>query len=282
VADTYNHRIEVFAPDGTLVRNFGGQGNGLDQFYEPRGLAFDSQGNLYIADTWNARVVKYSADLRPIASWGSGDMDLGDGRRATITEGDPARNAAAPLGFFGPRGIAVDAADNVYIADTGNKRIVVTDSNGQFLYQFGGAGSAPGQFNEPTSLAFDAAGNLYVADTWNGRVQVFGRGADGRIDPIPLATWPVPGWQANTYDDPMLAVSPEGTVYIAVPSRQHVLTANAAGEPLLRWTGVGSDSVPIASPSGIVVATDGSVWIVDRLSGRAARFSLPALAPSTP
>lgn len=282
VADTYNHRIEVFAPDGTLVRNFGGQGNGLDQFYEPRGLAFDSQGNLYIADTWNARVVKYSADLRPIASWGSGDMDLGDGRRATITEGDPARNAAAPLGFFGPRGIAVDAADNVYIADTGNKRIVVTDSNGQFLYQFGGAGSAPGQFNEPTSLAFDAAGNLYVADTWNGRVQVFGRGADGRIDPIPLATWPVPGWQANTYDDPMLAVSPEGTVYIAVPSRQHVLTANAAGEPLLRWTGVGSDSVPIASPSGIVVATDGSVWIVDRLSGRAARFSLPALAPLTP
>jgi len=282
IANTFNHRIEVFTSDGSLIRNFGTQGNGIDQFYEPRGLAFDQQGNLYVADTWNARIVKYNADLRPVASWGSGDMDLGDGRRATITEGDPVRNAAAPLGFFGPRGVAVDADGNVYIADTGNKRIVVTNSDGQFLYQFGGAGSAPGQFNEPTSLAFDAAGNLYVADTWNGRVQVFARTADGRIDPTPLATWPVPGWQANTYDDPMLAVSPDGTVYVAVPTRQYVLTSQANGTPLLRWTGVGSDGVPIASPSGIAVAADGSVWIVDRLGGRAARFSLPTLAPSTP
>ncbi len=226
--------------------------------------------------------MKYSPDLRPMTSWGTGDLDLGDGRRATITEGDPARNAAAPLGFFGPRGVAVDAAGNVYIADTGNKRIVVTDSNGTFLYQFGGAGSAPGQFNEPTSLAFDAAGNLYVADTWNGRVQVFTRTADGRIDPTPLTTWPVAGWQPNTYDDPMLAVSPDGTVYVAVPARQYIFVASIGGEALLQWTGFGRDGVPITSPSGLAVATDGSIWVVDRPGGRAARFALPALAPTQP
>ncbi|WP_041471154.1 flippase activity-associated protein Agl23 [Chloroflexus aggregans] len=282
VADTLNHRIEVFAADGTPIRTIGTQGNALDQFYEPRGLAFDAQGNLYVADTWNARIVKYSPDLRPMTSWGGGDLDLGDGRRATITEGDPARNAAAPLGFFGPRGVAVDAAGNVYIADTGNKRIVVTDSNGTFLYQFGGAGSAPGQFNEPTSLAFDAAGNLYVADTWNGRVQVFTRTADGRIDPTPLTTWPVAGWQPNTYDDPMLAVSPDGMVYVAVPARQYILVASTGGEALLQWTGFGRDGVPITSPSGLAVATNGSIWVVDRLGGRAARFALPALAPTQP
>ncbi len=282
VADTLNHRIEVFAPDGTLIRQFGGQGAALDQFYEPRGIAVDAQGNLYVADTWNARIVKYDPSFRPIASWGGGDFDLGDGRRATITEGDPARNAAAPLGLFGPRGVAVDADGNVYIADTGNKRIVVTTGDGAFLYQFGSAGSAPGAFNEPTSLAFDAVGNLYVADTWNGRVQVFARTVDNRIDPVPIATWPVPGWQANTYDDPMLTVTADGTVYVAVPARQHVLIARASGEPLLRWTGVGRDGVPLASPSGLAVAPDGSVWIVDRLAGRVARFSLPALAPPLP
>lgn len=277
VADTGAHRILVYSPRGELLRSFGGLGSGLGQFYEPRGLAVDAQGNLYVADTWNARIVKYSPDGRAVASWGTGDQDLADGRRATITDGTQAGNEANPLGLFGPRGVAVDAQGNVYIADTGNKRIVVTNSDGEYLYQWGYAGSELGAFNEPTGVAVDAQGNVYVSDTWNGRVQVFGPDGTGRVGPIPIVTWNVAGWRPNTYDDPSIAVSPAGEVYASVPARQHVLAANLRGDVLLRWGGAGSDLASLNGPSGMVVAADGSVWVVDKSANRVLRFELPAV-----
>src|SRR5207249_499399 len=79
--------------------------------------------------------------------------DIGNGRRALTTDGSAAGNAAATLGFYGPRAVAVDERGSVYIADTGNKRIVVTDGDGVFLYQWGHGGNEPGAFNEPIGLA---------------------------------------------------------------------------------------------------------------------------------
>ena len=75
--------------------------------------------------------------------------------------------------FYGPRGIAVDANGHVYVADTGNKRIIVFDADGNYLTQFGSAGLDPGQFDEPVGVTVDANGNVYVTDTWNQRVQTF-------------------------------------------------------------------------------------------------------------
>ncbi|MEI7643492.1 MAG: flippase activity-associated protein Agl23 [Chloroflexales bacterium] len=269
------HQIHVFSPKGELIRSFGGLGNELGKFYEPRGLAVDVQGNLYVADTWNARVVKYDPSGKPVASWGGGEQDLGDGRKATITEGDKDKNQANPLGFFGPRGIAIDAQGNVYIADTGNKRIVVTDAQGTYRYQWGYAGSDLGAFNEPTGVAVDAQGNVYVADTWNGRVQVFAPDRNGQVGPIPIITWQVSGWKPNTYDDPAITASRDGTVYVSVPSRHQVLAANLRGDVLIRWGGAGEDLASLNSPSGMALAPDGSLWVVDRASARALRFALP-------
>lgn len=277
LADTGGHRVHIYDGQGQLVRSLGGFGSEPGQLYEPRGLAVDAQGNLYVADTWNARIVKYSPDGQLLGTWGRGDQDLADGRRATITDGDPARNEANPLGLFGPRGVAVDREGKVYIADTGNKRIVVTDSEGTFLYQLGSAGAEPGQFNEPTGVALDAQGNLYVADTWNGRVQVFAPDGSGRVGSIPIVIWEVGGWSANTYDDPSIAASPDGTVYVSVPSRNQVVAFNLRGDVLLRWGGRGSDLASLSSPSGIAVAPDGQVWVVDRAADRALRFSMPAV-----
>jgi sugar lactone lactonase YvrE len=257
------------------VSSFGGLGNELGKLYEPRGLAVDAQGNLNEADTWNARVVKYDPSGKPVASWGGGDQDLGDGRRATITDGDQAKNQASPLGFFGPRGLAIDAKGNVYIADTGNKRIVVTDEQGKYLYQWGYAGADLGAFNEPTGVAVDGQGNVYVADTWNGRVQVFAPDGSGKVGPIPIVTWQVSGWKSNTYDDPSIASSRDGTVYVSVPSRNEVLAANLRGDVLIRWGGAGQDLASLNNPSGMALAPDGSMWVVDRASARALRFVLP-------
>jgi DNA-binding beta-propeller fold protein YncE len=282
VADTLNHRIQVYDRWGELERSMGSQGSGEGQFNEPRGIAIDSDDNVYVADTWNARVVKIAPDGDWLATWGSGNTDMGGGRMATINE-TPEDNRANPLGFFGPRGIAVDSAGNVYVADTGNKRIVMTDDTGEFIYQWGESGSEPGSFNEPTSLAIDEADNLiYVADTWNGRVQAFERDAQGQAAPFPVATWPVDGWMSNTYDDPALAVGPEGRVYVSAPAREQVAAlSSSSGRPVLRWGGEGESLSALNSPSGIAFDAEGRVYVVDRALGRVLRFDVPPVEDET-
>jgi DNA-binding beta-propeller fold protein YncE len=163
----------------------------------------------------------------------------------------------------------------VYVADTGNKRIVVTDDSGTFLYQFGYAGGEAGAFNEPTGVALDAQGNLYVADTWNGRVQVFAPDGSGRVGPIPIVTWRVTGWRPNTYDDPSIAASLDGKVFVSVPSRNEVIAFNLRGDLLLRWGGRGDDLASLGSPSGLGVVDGNTVWVADRALNRALQFALP-------
>jgi DNA-binding beta-propeller fold protein YncE len=274
VADLTNSRVEVFAPDGTPLRTIGSFGGGEGQFNEPRGVAVDSQGNVYVTDTWNARVQKFGPDGAFLKSWGGG-ADLGGGRYATMNA-DDAANQANPLGFFGPRGVAVDQEGNVYIADTGNKRIVVTDGEGNYLYQWGRFGNEPGAFHEPIGIAVDSQGAVYVADTWNGRIQAFGRGEDGRVNPVPTATWRVAGWQPNTYDDPYIAASPSGQIYASVPGRNLMVQTSQVGDVLLRWGGNGADTASLSLPSGVAVGPDGTVYVVDRGNNRVLRFQVPA------
>jgi DNA-binding beta-propeller fold protein YncE len=279
VADTLNHRVQVYNDEGELVRSIGEFGDGEEEFNEPRGLAVDDQNNLYVADTWNARIVKISPSGEWLDTWGGGEQEMGNGRVATITDGSEEQNLDNPLGFFGPRGIAVDSEGRVFIADTGNKRIVVTDDEGDYLYQWGMAGSEPGQFNEPTGIAIDADGLVYVADTWNGRVQVFEQDSEGVVPPLPLMTWRVSGWSANTYDDPSIAASPDGQVYVSIPSRRQVLAATSTGETIVRWGGAGGDMASLQSPSGLAAGPDGDVFVVDRNRAQVLRYTLPELAP---
>jgi uncharacterized protein (TIGR03663 family) len=281
VADSANHRLIVFDPSGTPIRTIGGFGNGDGQFNEPRGVAVDSQGNIYVADTWNARIVKLDPQGAFLASWGIGREDFGDGRRASPTGGTQEQNLARPLDFFGPRGVAVDADGNVYIADTGNKRIVVTDSDGNYKYQWGYDGSAAGQFNEPIGVAVDENGTVFVADTWNSRVQAFARSENEQIDPLPYAVWRIPGWQPQTYEDPFIAAR-GGRVVISAPLRNLLVLTDDNGVGLLTWGGSGNDVASVNLPCGVAFSPDGSVVVVDRGNARIMRFSLPNVAPPTP
>ena len=77
--------------------------------------------------------------------------------------------------FKKPGGVAVDAAGNVYVADTGNHRIQKFTSNGVLLAKWGKEGSGNCEFRSPEGVAVDASGNVYVADTGNHRIQKFCR-----------------------------------------------------------------------------------------------------------
>jgi sugar lactone lactonase YvrE len=276
VSDPNTHNIRLINADGSVKRIIGERGNGLNQFNEPRGVAIGPDGAIYVADTWNARIVKLSAEGEWIKSWGTGTQDFGEGRVASVTDGTLAGNLTVQMGFFGPRGVAVSNDGFVYIADTGNKRIVVTDTEGNYVSQWGEFGSRPGQFNEPIGVAVDNDGTVVVGDTWNGRVQVFASSgaSDGTVNPTPIQTVRINGWQAQTYDDPYVAIS-NGRIIASIPKRNSANLSGIDGVEIMRWGGSGSNNASFDNPSGVAFDSEGRAYVVDRGNMRVLGFTLP-------
>jgi hypothetical protein len=124
---------------------------------------------------------------------------------------------------------------------------------------------------------------VYVADVWNSRVQVFppipqdGTASAPDTALLPIVTWNVPGWYANSYDDLSIATGADSTVYTVVPVRNMAIAASQRGEIGVRWGGVGDHEAALNLPSGIAVGPAGDVYVVDRDRARVLRFTVPAV-----
>jgi sugar lactone lactonase YvrE len=187
IADTQNNRVRKFSGGiittlaGNGTRGFSGDSGPATsiQLFFPSGIAVDSAGNVYIADTGNNRIRRVSGGVVTTVA-GSGPAGYpgsfgGDNGSATSAQ------------LSNPFAIALDSAGNLYIADTGNNRIrrvsggVITTvaGNGMNAYApigpggFGGDGGSAtsAQMNGPTGVAVDSAGNLYIADTGSNRIR---------------------------------------------------------------------------------------------------------------
>ncbi|MEO8097164.1 MAG: hypothetical protein ABI811_05640 [Acidobacteriota bacterium] len=177
IADTLNNRIRrVDAATGTLTTIAGGDtaefsgDNGpasLARIFQPRGVAFDRSGNLYIADTGNNRV-------RKVTPGGTISTVAGNGTSGFAGDGGP-----ATLASVGASAVAFDVTGNLYIL--GNARIRKVDAatgvistiagNGVAAFSGDGALATNASFDTMTSLAIDASGNIYVADSGNWRIR---------------------------------------------------------------------------------------------------------------
>jgi sugar lactone lactonase YvrE len=153
----------------------------------------------------------------------------------------------------------------LYVADTGNKRIVRFDAEGKVAGQWGGAGNAPGQFVEPVGLAADAAGKIYVADTGNHRIQVFER--DGAF----LRQFPVYGWK-DFYTEPYIAIGPSESVFATDSWKSRIAQYDAQGNLRKAFSAVG-----MKSPTGIVLDPFGRLVVSDRGQNRVTSWSLSEL-----
>ena len=156
VADTNNHRIQVYASDGSFLKTIGtGVGQEEGQLYYPEALALDDPadpGFLYVADSANNRIQVFDVDSgASVQTWGkAGDAD-----------GD----------LNVPRGIATDGS-YVYGVDTRNYRVQKFTTAGTFVKKWGVAGVGEGAFEVPSGISVDN-GNVYVVDEYGGTVQVF-------------------------------------------------------------------------------------------------------------
>lgn len=254
VADSGNHRIQVFDRDGRFVRGWGSSGTEPGQFNEPWGLVADDEF-LYVADTWNHRIQKFTLDGALVAVFGQSGSPAAD---------DPTGGLGL---FFGPRDIVLIGDDRLLVTDTGNHRLQLLTRDGQFLSSIGGFGNQLGQFNEPVGLAVAPDGTVYVADTWNGRIQ--------RLTPelVPAGEWHVEAWAGQSINNkPYLAADSGGRVYVTDPEGYRVLVFSGSGGYLNRFGQFGTDANSLGLPNGIAVGPDDTLWVADAGNHRVLAF----------
>lgn len=279
VLDSWNHRVQVFSPEGRFLRMWGRNGGdgtpggGDGEFRKPMyGVAVAPTGpggaeEVYVADKENHRVQVFDTSGRFLRRWGGEDCrpPAGDGR------------------FCYPAGIAVGrtgagGAYEVYVTDAGNNRIQVFTPAGAFLRKWGkdggtgAAGAGMGEFNDLHSVAI-VGDRLFIADSGNNRIHSF----------TPQGVF-LSGWGSGYGDGPAMfyevrgtAVDRDGNLYVVDGQNGRVQVFDAGGRFLRQWGGTDCWSRPrpagkFCGPDGIQVDREGRVYVVDTLNHRVQVF----------
>jgi trimeric autotransporter adhesin len=287
IADTANNRVRQVS--GGVITTLAG--NGLAGFSgdsasaatallaQPSGVAVDSSGNLYVADTANHRV-------RKITTGGIISTVAGNGTPGFSGDGGSAVSAQLYL----PAGVAVDANGTLYIADTGNQRVrqvtaggVISTIAGTGTGGFSGDGAAAtaAKLNNPNSVAVDTGGNLYICDSSNNLIRKVSAGVITTVagDGTLLTGFSGDGGSATSarlFFPAAVAVDSSGNFYIADQFNNRIRKVSGgvintvAGNGVVGFSGDGgaATSAQLNLPAGVAVDGSGNLFISDSTNNR--------------
>jgi sugar lactone lactonase YvrE len=289
IPDTANNRIRKVSTNGVITTvagngSFGYAGDGgaatTASLNYPCGVAVDAGGNVYIADFYNSRIRKLSAN-------GIITTVAGNGNFGFSGDGGPALNAD----LYAPKGVTVDASGNVFIADLGNNRIREVSTNGIITtvagngtagYSGDGGRATAAELNYPTDVAVDASGNFYIEDAFNGRIRkvntngiistVAGNGNFGFSgDGGPATSAALANPQGG------VAVDASGNLFIGDTYDEHIrkvstngIITSVLGDGEGGYSGDGgpATNATLDSPTGLAMDTAGNLFIVDTSNER--------------
>ena len=263
------------------------------QFNLPQQIAVDDERNIYVADTNNSRIQKFTSDGEFLSSWGTYGIE--DGK------------------FKSPVGIAV-YENNVYVVDDKIGNIQKFDSNGNFILKWGEFGTEDGQFNKPKGVTVDSNGIVYVADSKNYRIQIFTSdgeflstfGAYGTIDgklkiPVDVAVYgdfiyvsdpgnykiekyALDGTYLHSFDYRFggsavrpggLVSDPDGNIYFVDAVKYRVVKMSPEGRTLGTFGSVGIGDGKFIQPTDIVLDNRGYLFVLDSSIGLIQKFDTP-------
>jgi sugar lactone lactonase YvrE len=264
--DTATNTISTFA--GNRSGGFGGDGEAatLALLSQPRGVAVDALGNLYVADTLNHRVRRVDGVTKIITTV-AGNGSIGDG--------GPATEAL----LLKPSSVAADSSGSLYIADSSNERVRRIDAVTKTITTIAPTG-APDLSFVPQGVAVDAFGTVYIADSFNSVIR--------RVDTVPISLTIVagnghfgfsgdfgPATDATLSLPTGIAIDRAGNLFIADSINKRVRRVDAATRIIRTVAGDGGftpDGSPTAvalfSVSDVAVDAAGSIYIADPVSAR--------------
>jgi sugar lactone lactonase YvrE len=292
------------APEAVLGQtslSMGGGGTSVSQLNNPWGIMLDAAGNLWVADSGNNRVLRFPRALT-CASGSPADLVLG--------QADFTNNGAATTsgGMSSPKAVFLDASGTLWVADTGNNRVLRFASAsaktkgaqadgvlGQSGFTTAGTGSDASGMSSPTGICADAAGHLFVADTINNRVLRFDSAAtkadtDGSPADHVLGQPTLSGGYAATSAQKLsapanLSLDADGTLAVAdTNNKRCLLWARAAslgdsaaatvvlGQSDFNAQGGGLTAARFNDPKSAKFDTAGRLWLVDSSARRVLRF----------
>ena len=241
-------RIQVFDTEGKFLRAWQ---TPASKAGKPTGLSVDRSGRLLVADTHYYRLLIYSPEGKLVQTIGG-------------------TNGQKP-GEFGLVTDAVqDSQGNYYIGEYGDfDRIQKFTRDGEFLLQWGGHGSEPGQFARPQSLAIDEDDRIWVVDACNHRIQIFD--TEGKL----LKTWGTrggaPGELYYPYD---LVLAPDRVVYVCEFGNHRVQKFTREGRSLGCWGTHGRGPGELHNPWALVRDSQGRIHVLDTYNHRIQRVKM--------